>query len=377
MSEKLNCPTKNILYPTHGGSRHVYMDGLGVPEDHIIDFSASVIPLGSNPELFSALDDLGRLVCEYPETNSFLFGEKVSTYLKVPSEWILVTNGSTELIHLLPRLLESNKEALILNPCFSEYERALELSGIHVHSLTYDAESLFQMDSERVTQYLHQHPSVKMLVLGHPNNPTGHLWDDDELESLVLHCESQEVVLVVDETFIEFCHEAVSALKWMRNSKYLVVVRSMTKFFGLAGVRLGYGVMHPSLKARLKKFQIPWSVNSIAQKMGINALSDDEYPIQTRIMVCECRTRLVSRLNTIPRLRIFPSQANFILFQLLVDTLEETHRFYVGLFKSGILIRNCGNFRGLDNSYFRVAVRSEKEGQILASGIEDQLNKEW
>jgi len=154
------------------------------------------------------------------------------------------------------------------------------------------------------------------------------------------------------------------------------VVRSMTKFFGLAGVRLGYGVMHPDFKTRLKKYQIPWSVNGIAQKMGIAALADEEYLIQTRKMMDELRTFLFSELNVLSGIRIFPSQTNFLLFQLLGETVEGAHQFYMSLLRAGILIRNCGNFKGLNESYFRVAVRAESENQVLISAIKTQLDKE-
>jgi threonine-phosphate decarboxylase len=376
MSGKLSCLINNTLYPTHGGDRNALIGELGVPDEQVLDFSASVVPFGSRPEVLSTLGDLGRLVSEYPEPNALLFSEKVSKYLKVPSEWVFVTNGSTELIHLLPRLVALGEEALVLNPCFSEYERGLELSGIHVNSLHYDPESLFQMNPESVIDYLHQHSSVRMLILGHPNNPTGHLWDDDVLKVIVQYCESQKIILVVDETFVEFCGETVSALKWVQDNRYVIVVRSMTKFFGLAGVRLGYGVMHPDIKTRLKKYQIPWSVNAIAQKMGILALADEGYLIQTRKMMDELRTFLFSELNALSGIRVFPSQTNFLLFQLLGGTVESTHQFYMSLLRAGILIRNCGNFKGLDESYFRVAVRAESENQVLISAIKTQLDKE-
>lgn len=371
--EKLSRPINHIFYPAHGGNRHAVLKGLGVPDEHVIDFSASVNPLGPSPMALSALDDLSRLVSEYPESDSFIFSEKISGYLKIPSVWILVTNGSTELIHLLPRLLEPGKEALILNPCFSEYERALCLNRIRVHSMTYDAHRSFQMSPERVINYLHHHPSVEMLVLGHPNNPTGHLWNEKSLEAVVQHCKSHKIILAVDETFIEFCGETVSALKWMRNNQYLVVVRSMTKFFGLAGVRLGYGVMHQDLRVRLKKYQVPWSVNALAQAMGIAALADREYPLKTREMVREQRQYLFSELNTLKDVRVFPSQANFLLFQLSGGHTETAPQLYMNLMKDGLLVRNCGNFSGLDTSYFRVAVRGPRENQTLVSRMKAHL----
>jgi threonine-phosphate decarboxylase len=297
--------------------------------------------------------------------------------LKIPLDQILATNGSTELIHLLPKLLGRHKEALILDPCFSEYERAFRLNQICTHSLNYDVEEMFQMDSGKVISRLRKRPEIEMLVLGHPNNPTGHVWDGDSLGRLVQYCESQEIILVVDETFIEFCDETVSVLKWVQDNPHLLVIRSMTKFFGLAGVRLGYGVMHPNLRARLKKYQIPWSVNTIAQEMGITALEDLDHAQRTRKMVREQRQFLFSKLEDLNGIRVFPSQANFLLFQLTGGHTETAHQLYMNLMKGGLLIRNCGNFGGLDKSYFRVAVRIEKENKILVSRINAQLGREY
>jgi histidinol-phosphate/aromatic aminotransferase/cobyric acid decarboxylase-like protein len=135
--------------------------------------------------------------------------------------------------------------------------------------------------------------------------------------------------------------------------------------------------MQPDLSARLKKYQIPWSVNALAQKMGIVALEDNEYSIQTRKMVDEQRARLFFGLDTIPGIRVFPSQVNFLLFQLSSGQTETAHQFYMNLMKDGLLVRNCGNFSGLDKSYFRVAVRTEQENNILVSRIEAELGEKY
>jgi len=376
MLEKLSYPLNKNIYPAHGGNGHTLVEGFGVPGDPVIDFSASVNSLGPSPNMRRALSGMEGLLAEYPDSDSRLFSKKVSEYLNISPEWILVTNGSTELIHLLPQLLECGKEALILNPCFSEYERAFRLNKTHVHSLEFDAESQFLMSSDDVVGCIQNQKEIGLLVLGHPNNPTGHLWDTKSLKALVDYCESQKVVLAVDETFIDFSGEQNSALQWMQGNRCLVVVRSMTKFFGLAGVRLGYGVMHPDLKDKLKEYQVPWSVNAIAQKMGIVALEDDKYSTLIRKTVDEQRLRLFSGLNALSGIRVFPSQSNFFLFQLSDPCFEKAHQLYINLMKGGVLIRNCGNFSGLDNSYFRVAVRTERENQILITRLKAHLDKE-
>jgi len=374
--KKLSSPANNILYPDHGGNHRAAVKELEMPDGPVIDFSASVNPLGPSPKVSLMLSNMASLLAEYPDPSSMQLGEKVSEYLKIPLGQILVTNGSTELIHLLPRLLKPGKEVLILNPCFSEYERVLGLDRISVHSMVYQADRSFQMDPEEVAEYLHQHSSIGMLVLGHPNNPTGHSWAKDSLDALIHYCKSTKIILVVDETFIEFCPDAVSALKWMENNPYLVVIRSMTKFFGLAGVRLGYGVMHPDLRTLLREYQIPWSVNALAQVLGVVALEDRDFVQQTRKIVREQRLYLYSELKNIGYVRVFPSQANFLLFRLSSGNTKLAHQLYMSLIMDGVLVRNCGNFVGLDESYFRVAIRTKKENQMLVSRIEAHLGKE-
>lgn len=375
VSRKLSCSINNILYPVHGGNRHSAVRELDMPDERVIDFSASVNPLEPSPSVRLVLGSMDSYLAEYPDPETIPLREKVSEYLNVHMDQILVTNGSTELIHLLPRVLGRRKEVLILNPCFSEYEEVFRLNRIHTYSLNYDVEENFQMNPETVVSRLRRQPEIEMLILGHPNNPTGHVWSESSLDMLVEYCKSQKIILVVDETFIEFCQETVSALKWMQNNQHLIVIRSMTKFFGLAGIRLGYGVMHPSLRIRLKKYQVPWSVNTIAQKMGIAVLEDRNHAQQTRRVVRDQRGFLFSELNGLQGIRVFPSRANFLLFQLTSDRTETVHQFYLSLMKDGILIRNCGNFSGLDKSYFRIAVRMEKENEVLVSRIKSQLGE--
>lgn len=374
--KKLNCPENETLYPLHGGNRRIAIRELKMSDGQLIDFSASINPLGPAPNVRFTLREMESQLVEYPDPDATSFCEKISEYLRVPVNQVLATNGSTELIHLLPKLLGRGKEVLILNPCFSEYERAFRLNQVCVHSLNYDIEQTFHVDPVDVIRHCREHPGIEMLILGHPNNPTGHAWSEDSLNELAQYCKSQKIILVVDETFIEFCSEAVSALKWMESNSYLIVIRSMTKFFGLAGVRLGYGIMHPDLRKRIKRFQIPWSVNALAQKMGIAALGDIDYAQKTRQMIQEQRQYLFSELKGLKKIKVFPSHANFLLFQLTADGAEIAHKFYVDLMKEGVLIRNCGNFNGLDQSYFRIAVRVERENRILVSRIEDQLGKE-
>ena len=152
-----------------------------------------------------------------------------------------------------------------------------------------------------------------------------------------------------------------SSLKQIDNHRHLILVRSMTKFYALPGLRLGYGIMHPGWIEKLESRRPPWSINSIAQAVGKSALGDKEFPGRVREFIRKERNFLYEGLKEIPALEVFSSDANFLLFRLREGTERESKALYSSLLGEGLLVRNCGNFHGLDHRYFRVAVKNRRE----------------
>ncbi|NIQ01209.1 MAG: aminotransferase class I/II-fold pyridoxal phosphate-dependent enzyme, partial [Nitrospinaceae bacterium] len=210
---------------------------------------------------------------------------------------------------------------------------------------------------------------IQMIILGRPNNPTGNACDAITLQKLTAACQFRKIFLVVDEAFIDFWDTRQSALIVTKDHPYRVIVRSMTKFYGLAGIRLGFGVMHPGIRRCLEKYQIPWSVNAVAQSAGVASLADREYFVDTRKWAREQRRYLESEMTAVSAFQVFPSKVNFLLFRLLDDAAGLPFKLFSHLIHKKILIRNCGNFRGLDERYFRVAVRNFDDNRRLMNAI--------
>jgi threonine-phosphate decarboxylase len=348
----------------HGGQAHL-IEKQFFNSNHWVDFSASINPLGPSRKIGPVFQESLATISRYPDSQSSELKQALSDYSEVDAGRIVVTNGATELIYLLPHLMAGGQEMLALVPVFSEYIKAFRLSNVPVRTLSYDIAAGFQPPMNRLIDLLDAHPKIGAVVIGHPNSPTGRLWDDEELAVLVHYCEDKGKLLIVDESFIDFCPEGTSVLDRFKSFSNLISIRSMTKFFALPGVRLGYGIMDPKWIQIIENFRPPWSVNGLAQEFGLISLKDDAFIENSRSFLREQREFLSKNLAEIPWLQTYPSTANFILFRLRGRQKTLWKRFYFQLLQDGILLRNCGNFVGLNETYFRIGVRDEDENKSL------------
>jgi threonine-phosphate decarboxylase len=374
----LNSPTasrvpRKYSYPEHGGQAHLIQKGF-FNANHWLDFSASINPLGPSRNIEQALEDALATISRYPDTQSSELKQALGRYLGTEESKIVITNGATELIYLLPHLMKTGQEVLAMVPVFSEYLKAFALSNVPVRTLTYDIGKDFKPPMDRLIDLLNANPKIGAVVIGHPNSPTGRLWDQEDLEILAKHCEDKEKLLIVDETFIDFCPERTSTLDRFKDFPNLISIRSMTKYFALPGLRLGYGVMHSKWVQIIEKFRPPWSVNSLAQELGLASLKDHAFIKNSRSFVCEQRKILLGQLSEMPWLKVYPSDTNFILFRLRGKQKTLAKRFYYRLLQNGILLRNCGNFEGLDETFFRMSVQSSEENKLLLSKMKNYFS---
>ena len=359
---------KKYLYPDHGGQVHLMQNDL-LDIGQSIDFSASINPLGPSRNIQGIMEESISTISKYPDSQSSELKQALSRYLRTEENRIVITNGATELIYLLPHLMRRGQELLVLIPFFSEYQRAFKLSKIPVRTLPYDIGKGFEPPINELINLLNENSKIGAVVVGHPNSPTGRLWDRETLSLLATACENQGKLLIIDETFVEFCSPGSSVVEWSGNFPHLILIRSMTKFFALPGLRLGYGVMDSKWVQKIEKFRPPWSVNSMAQAFGLISLKDKPFIENSRSFVRKQRTFLLKHLVAMPWLKVFPSDANFILFRLRERQEAMAKRFYCQLLQDGFILRNCGNFEGLDNSYFRICVRNRDENKLLLAKI--------
>jgi threonine-phosphate decarboxylase len=343
----------------HGGNVFAISRSLGIPPESFVDFSASINPLGMAPGVRDALGNCVDRLLHYPDKGAAELKESLAAYHGVGVAQLTVANGSTELIHLIPRVI-GGKRGLIVAPAFAEYACALEKSGWQIDYFNLDSGNGFALSLPKLAEKLAE--GFDMLFICNPGNPTGALVPKGDIAGVLELCRRTGTFLVLDEAFIDFCEED-SAKDLIGESERAVLLRSMTKFFAIPGLRLGYAIGAPGTIDAIASLQDPWSVNTAAQVAGIASLSDAAYCSRTRSYVAGERDFLSAGLRKLPSLGVFPSRANYLLAEIRNGKSAAGLRSM--LMESGILIRDCGNFQGLDGRFFRVAVRLREENERL------------
>ncbi len=356
----------------HGGNIWPYFKARGGSlENRIIDFSANINPLGLSPGIKEAISkNIGSLMY-YPDPDSKGLKKIISVLHGINQSNILVGNGSIELIHLIPRVIKA-KNALIVGPTFSEYEFAVRSS----RATPFFAQALecddFRIDPLKIKKSI---PKADLIFLCNPNNPTGYLIPKNELLDIFYICKKYNTALVIDEAFIDFLPNEKKVTLLAEAAKYsrLFVIRSLTKFFALPGLRLGYLIGQRRVIEHLAKFQYPWNVNSLAQAIAGDIFKSAGYINLSKKFIAGEKEYLFSNLNGINGLKVYSPTANFIFCKLENSKIRDSARLNDRLRKDGITIRCCHNFRGLDGRFFRAAVRTRSENQWLIACLKKAL----
>lgn len=343
----------------HGGTVFAVARRLGVSPDDILDFSASINPLGPPAGVRGAVAAAFDRLVHYPDSGATELREALARRHHLLPENICVANGSTELIYLVPRLV-AGRRGLIVAPPFSEYARSLTRAGWEIDYLDPDPDQGFALSLDILDRRLAE--GCDLLFLANPGNPTGALIPAKDVAEILRLCRSRGTFLVLDEAFIDF-REEESATSLVVEGGGAVVLRSMTKFYAIPGLRLGYAVGCGEVSARLAALREPWSVNTLAQAAGIACLEDRDYPARTRDLVAAERERLAAGINALPGLEVYPSAANYLLVR--IDAGLTAPELAARLLAERVLIRDCSSFRGLSERFFRVAVRGAGENMRL------------
>jgi len=338
------------------------------PLSRILDFSASINPLGPPAAAVKAITGGIRLVPPYPDPKNSNLRKAISESLGIPAGNILPANGSTELIYLIPRLFTSGK-ALIIEPAFSEYANALAISGFRAEGFVLSEEDGFRIDLARLDKRLSKGYSI--LFMANPANPTGVLYGEDEALEIIRLCRKHGATPVIDEAFIDFSGGSIMAQAARSGA---IVLRSMTKYYALAGLRLGYAVADKEIIDGLSRLVPPWSVNTLASLSGVAALADKAYIERTAEWLSVERDYLLKGLSSIEGLEPLPSSANYITVK--IAGRMGAAGLGARLFGKGILIRDLSAFSGLGPRFFRVAVLKRKSNRRLLNSLRDVLVKQ-
>jgi histidinol-phosphate aminotransferase len=342
----------------HGGIDYAELKRLGVSLETILDFSVSCNPLGSPPGVREALADTS--IERYPDSEASELKQALAEKLNIAPDKLIIGSGSTELIRLIATAyFEPNDLVLIPQPTYCEYEVACHLANTQILKQPVLKEPDFQLNTAEMTNLLQKH-RPKAVFLCNPNNPTGQYMPKEQVVQIM--SSHQDSLIILDEAYIAFT-ESAWASQDMVNLGNLVILRSMTKDYALAGLRLGYAIAAEPIISVLKRVRPPWNVNALAQKAGTFALNADSYLKECNSKIREAKDFLLKELERLG-LPSLPSQTNFFLVKVGNATA-----FRQALLKKGILVRDCTSF-GLPQ-YIRLAPRTLPECQKLIEAIKE------
>lgn len=356
---------KNVIEtPIHGGNIREIARMFNKDEASLLDFSANINPLGMSEKAKNAIIESITASENYPDNNAASLIEQLSTYHSMDKRQLLAGAGAIEFIYLIPRLFPPGK-ALIVGPAFSDYERALRISGWEVDYLLLNSEENFKFDLEQLKLKFDE--GYGQLWIANPANPTGIAVNLEAMSEIIKIAQNRGVTVVVDEAFIDFCEEE-SFKKQVTKFENLIVIRSLTKFFALAGLRIGYVIANSKIIQKIALIKEPWRLNSIAEAAAVESLKDKEYIQKTLENSKENRKEFLDQLNHLDFLKTYQGAANFLLvhFQQGIS-VHQLREDLIG--NENIVIRSCSNFKGLDHQFARFAVKSRSENNHLIEAL--------
>ncbi len=353
---------------THGGNVWDAAEKTRRGISGILDFSASINPLGISRDAVKAVKASMNLLPHYPDPDSRELKKAIAGFYGLSPEHILPSNGSTELIYLIPSVLRP-KRALIIEPAFSEYRRALELNACRPDTFMLREDEGFAINLKELSSALKR--NYGLLCIANPANPTGAAMDRECILRIAALCKKHGTRLMVDEAFADF-NEGISIKEKAALQRHVFCLRSLTKFFGIAGLRLGFLISHALTIKEIKKKLPPWTVNTIASKAAVASLKDGGFHEKTLKLIERERRFLYDALSSINRLKPYASIANFLMVKIRSKRLNAPE-LKAMLFKRGILIRDLSAFTGLGKKFFRIAVRKRMENAVLVSALRETL----
>lgn len=359
--------------PFHGSDLEKIEQLYGIPKEKITGFGSNVNPLGLSPRLKEYLASRLDVLTSYPDPEYTGLRRAIAAYTGADASHVLCGNGSTELISACIRAI-SPKRALLVSPAYSEYERELRLVGCVPDYFTLSEERDFRLDTAALIRRLEENPSIRMLLLCNPNNPTSGAVTVPELRTLLSFCLGSGISVMVDETYAEFAPDvdAVSAIPLVKEFPCLIVLRGISKFWAAPGLRLGYAVTSgEALREEILSRKDPWTVSSLADLAGQFLFQDTVYIEETRSLISSERQRIRHALSGLA-VKTYPCFANFILCRSLKKGVNASVLFEAAI-RQGMMIRNCSDFPGLDENFFRFCFLLPEQNDRLLSCLAELL----
>lgn len=350
----------------HGGRVYEAARRWGIEPHKVVDFSANINPLGPPAGVLTAIRNALTPISlqNYPDAHAFV-SAVVDKHRLRPDE-IVVGSGTASLIFAATHAILP-KRVLLLEPAFGEYDRACKAVNAEVTKWQVNEERGFIPDFASLVRVVKE-GHFDLVILNSPHNPTGLLYPREALLSLIEAAEMHGTVVVLDEAFVDYASQG-SLVSLAPTKPHLIVLRSLTKFFAMPGLRIGYAVCNAILTSAIRRQIDPWSVSAVALEAGRTALLEDEFGVESRRANAMAREEFADALRGVG-LDVFSSAANFLLVKLPDRSGEDLQLW---LETERILIRRCNSFHGLGEAFVRLAVRTSSDNMRLVSLIEKWL----
>lgn len=330
-------------------------------DSSIVDFSSNINPAGMPASVKSTLKKRLNKIENYPDLHSNELMSSLKKYTGLSKTNLIVGNGAIEIIYNFCSAFLSKKRILISVPTFGEYEAAAKLADCKI--TFFKTMNL----SENLDSFISKIPTNGCVFVCNPNNPTGTILSKKQLTKIILSAKRKSCLVFVDECFIELVPQSnQSILNLVKRYDNLFVLRSLTKSFALAGIRIGYAGSSKEIITILHNIKIPWSVNALAQEAGIIAIKNKSHLTNSKSVIKKESNFLKNKISDLQDFKCYPSSTNFIL----IKTKQDSTKIQKNLLKHKVLVRDCKNFRGLNNHYIRIAVKSRKDNLKLIQALE-------
>jgi threonine-phosphate decarboxylase len=351
------------LYPIHGGRVLDAAERYGGAPNEYLDFSTNINPIGPPEAVVRFLHEQAadtHALMRYPDPRYHMLREAITQHTKAPEETIVLSGGGTALFLAIVHALRPTS-CLLPVPAFSEYHHLLNATRTKTIRFPLRATNNFNIDLAELQTALRQHrPSL--CVLTNPHNPSGALTNIDDILTIVTLARKLNIMLAVDEAFIDYIPEH-SLTRIAPEHEHLIVLRSLTKFYAIPAMRVGYAVTASATAQKINAHIPSWPITTLASDAAVAALSDAVYETRTRVTNATERVRFTHVLKK-QNVHVFPAHANFLLVKIhgnattLSERLAQEHR---------ILIRDCSSYEGLQENHIRIAVRLPNENDRLAA----------
>ena len=350
----LNCITK--LQPYVPGKPIEELEReLGI--SNIVKLASNENPLGPSDKVLAAITEASKEVTRYPDGNGFTLKSALADKYQLSTDQITLGNGSNDVLELIARAFVSpNDEVLFTQYSFAVYPLVTQAIGAKaVIAPARDYGHDLQAMSTLISEY------TKLIFIANPNNPTGTIIPADELEVFIAQVPEQ-VLVVLDEAYVEYGDQDVDTISWLRKYSNLIITRTFSKAYGLAGLRVGYALSHPEIADLLNRIRQPFNVNALALSAATVALKDDVYIAQTKQLNEQGMAQMIAGFDELA-LNYIPSKGNFIT----VNVQQNGDEVFTALLHQGVIVRPVGNY-GLPQ-HIRVSIGLEGENQRFLDAL--------